>query len=42
MEVFSNIPMEAAKRGCRWFWPRLEEVIGTKGDYMIKAESIPN
>ncbi len=34
MEVFSNIPREAAKRGFCWFWPRLEEVIGTKGDFI--------
>jgi hypothetical protein len=33
MEVFSNIPREAAKRGC-WFWLRLEEVIVTKGDFI--------
>ncbi len=33
IEVFSNIPREATKRGCWWwFWPRLEEVIGTKGN----------
>jgi hypothetical protein len=39
MEVFSNIPREAAKRGCRRFWPRLEEVIGTKGNFMTLKQS---
>jgi hypothetical protein len=34
MEVFSNIPREAAKRGFWWFLPRLEEVMGTKGDFI--------
>jgi hypothetical protein len=33
MEVFSNIPREATKRGCSWFCLRLE-VIGTKGEFI--------
>jgi hypothetical protein len=39
MEVFSNILREAAKRGCQWFWPRLDEVIGTKGDFIRLKQS---
>ncbi len=39
MEVFSNIPREATKRGCWWFWPRLEEVIGTKDNFMWLKQS---
>jgi hypothetical protein len=34
MEVFSNIPREDLKRACSHFLFRLEEVIGTNGDFI--------
>jgi hypothetical protein len=34
MEVFSNIPREDRKRACSHFLFRLEEVIGTKCDFI--------
>jgi hypothetical protein len=34
LEVFSNIPREDLKRACSHFLFRLEEVIGTKGNFM--------
>jgi hypothetical protein len=34
MEVFSNIPREAAKRACCPFRSRLEKVVAAKGDFI--------
>jgi hypothetical protein len=34
MEVFSNIPREAAKRAFRCFLSRLEKGITAKGDFI--------
>jgi hypothetical protein len=34
MEVFSNIPREAAKRACSHFLFRLEKVVAAKGDFI--------
>jgi hypothetical protein len=39
MEVFSNIPREDLKRACCHFLFRLEEVIGTKGDFIGLKQS---
>jgi hypothetical protein len=33
-EFFSNIPREATKMACSRFWPRLEKVVATKGDFI--------
>jgi hypothetical protein len=35
MEVFSNIPREAAKLACRRFLSRLEEVVAAKGNFIL-------
>jgi gamma-glutamyl:cysteine ligase YbdK (ATP-grasp superfamily) len=34
MEVFSNIPREAAKRACSCFLSRLEKVVASKGNFI--------
>ena len=34
MEVFSNIPREAAKMACIRFLSRLEKVVAAKGDFI--------
>jgi hypothetical protein len=34
MEVFSSIPREDLKRACSRFWPRLEEVVAAKCDFI--------
>jgi hypothetical protein len=34
MEVFSNIPMEAAKTACSHFLSRLEKVVAAKGFFI--------
>jgi hypothetical protein len=34
MKVFSNIPMEAAKRDCSHFLSRLEKAVAAKGDFI--------
>jgi hypothetical protein len=34
MEVFSNIPREDLNRACSRFWPRLEEVVVAKCDFI--------
>jgi hypothetical protein len=34
MEVFSNIPREAAKRACSCFLSRLEKVVAAKGNFI--------
>jgi hypothetical protein len=34
MEVFSNIPREAAKRACSCFLFRLRKVVASKGDFI--------
>jgi hypothetical protein len=34
MEVFSSIPREYLKRACSRFWPRLEEVVAAKCDFI--------
>jgi hypothetical protein len=34
MEVFSNIPMEDLKKAYSRFWPRLEEVVAAKCDFI--------
>jgi hypothetical protein len=34
MEVFSNIPREAAKRACSHFLSRLEKAVVAKGDFI--------
>jgi hypothetical protein len=34
MEVFSNIPREAAKRACNRFRSRLEKVVAAKGNFI--------
>jgi hypothetical protein len=34
MEVFSNLPKEAAKRACSCFLTRLEKVVAAKGDFI--------
>ncbi len=39
MEVFSNITREDFKRACSHFLFRLEEVIGTKGDFIQLKQS---
>jgi hypothetical protein len=39
MGVFSNIPREDLKRACSRFLFRLEEVIGTKGDFIRLKQS---
>jgi hypothetical protein len=39
MEVFSNIPREDLKRACSHFLFRLEEAMGTKGDFIRFKQS---
>jgi hypothetical protein len=34
MEVFSNIPREAAKMACSRFRPRLEKVVAVRGNFI--------
>jgi hypothetical protein len=36
MEVFSNIPKEAAKRACSCIMSRLEKVVAAKGGFIHK------
>jgi hypothetical protein len=38
MEVFSNIPREAAKRAFSCFRYRLEKVVTAKGDFTAKCK----
>jgi hypothetical protein len=34
IEVFSNIPREAAKRACSCFLSRLEKIVASKGNFI--------
>jgi hypothetical protein len=34
IEVFSNIPREAAKKACSHFLSRIEKVVAAKGDFI--------